>query len=407
MTRVSSPALPGSAALFALGWGSNQFAPLVVAYQVAAGASAAATETMFVLYAVGLVPGLFVGGHLSDRFGRRAVIMSALSLAAISSVLLMVGGLTLGLLYVGRLVAGIASGIGFSAGTAWVKEQSHKDHGARHAVIAMTTGFALGPLVAGVLAAVDPRQLWLPYLPHVIVTLVALILVARARTGRGSHPSVTQTPLCGPALIRMPTFWKVIMPLAPWVFLTAAVALATLPAAVPGHSVGGPLWSAALVTPLPAVAGVTVQSLVRHMHHLRDQVVLGLTAAATGLALGAGAVAVQSFVLMLISCIVLGVAYGICQTAGLHAVTTLSAPHRLGQSIASYQAVTYLGYLAPLPIVALGRVVDLALILAVLAGLAVLTIAIILPSTTRGTDDESTADERTPRPAADERSEGR
>lgn len=407
MARVSAPALPGSAALLALGWGSNQFAPLVVGYQVAAGASAAATETMFVLYAVGLVPGLFVGGHLSDRFGRRAVMMVALSLAAISSVLLMAGGLTLGPLYVGRLVAGIASGIGFSAGTAWVKEESHSDHGARHAVIAMTAGFALGPLVAGVLVAVDSHRLWLSYLPHVIVTLVALMLVARARTGRGTHPSATQMPLSGQALIRMPMFWKVIVPLAPWVFLTAAVALATLPAAVPGHSVGGPLWSAALVTPLPAVAGVAIQSLVRHLHHLRAQVVLGLTAAATGLAIGAGAVAVQSFVFMLLSCIVLGMAYGICQTAGLHAVTTLSAPRRLGQSTASYQAVTYLGYLTPLPIVALNHVVDLTPILAVLAGLAVLTIAIILPSMTRGTDDGFTADERTARPAADERSAGR
>jgi len=62
VARMSASALPGGAALLALGWGSNQFAPLVVDYQVAAHVSAAATETMFVLYAVGLVPGLFAGG---------------------------------------------------------------------------------------------------------------------------------------------------------------------------------------------------------------------------------------------------------------------------------------------------------------------------------------------------------
>ncbi len=407
MARISATALPGSAALLALGWGSNQFAPLVVGYQVTADVSAAATEGMFVLYAVGLVPGLFVGGHLSDRFGRRAVIIGALSLAAISSVLLMAGGFALGLLYAGRLVAGIASGIGLSAGTAWVKEESHSLHGARHAVIAMTTGFALGPLVAGVLAAVNSQRLWLSYLPHVVVTMVALVLAARARTGRRTRPNATYNPPSGQALVRMPTFWKVIVPLAPWVFLTAAIALATLPGAVPGHSVGGPLWSAALVTPLPAVAGVAVQSLIRRMHHLRGQVVLGLAGACAGLTLGAGAVAAQSFALMLTSCIVLGIAYGICQTAGLHAVTTLSPPHRLGRSTAIYQALTYLGYLAPLPIIALDHVIDLAPILAVLAGLAVLTAAIIVPSTTKGTADAATTNERTTHPAADQQSAGR
>ncbi len=407
MAQISANALPGCAALLALGWGSNQFAPLVVGYQVTGGVSAAATEVMFALYAVGLVPGLFVGGHLSDRFGRRTVIVGALSLAAIASVFLMAGGFAFGLLYTGRLVAGIASGIGLSAGTAWVKEESHSLHGARHAVIAMTTGFALGPLVAGALAAVNSQRLWVAYLPHLVVTLAALVLAARARTGRRSHPNAACNPPGGRALVRMPAFWKVIVPLAPWVFLTAAIALATLPGAVPGHSVGGPLWSAALVTPLPAVAGVAVQSLIRRMHHLRGQVVLGLGGAFAGLTLGAVAVATQSFAGMLTSCIVLGMAYGICQTAGLHAVVTLSPPHRLGQSTANYQALTYLGYLAPLPIIALDHMVGLTLILAVLAGSAVLTAAIILPSTTKWTDDESPADDRTTRPAADQQSAGR
>lgn len=380
MARVSASALPGGAALLALGWGSNQFAPLVVDYQVAGGVSPAATEAMFVLYAVGLVPGLFAGGYLSDRFGRRSLILASLGLSAASSLLLMVGGLALTPLYVGRLVAGVASGIGFSAGTAWVKEDSHEQHGARHAVIAMTAGFALGPLVAGVVGASYPEGLWLTYLPHVVITMAALVLVARTKAGHRC-PGTKPRGARGRSVVCDPAFWKVIAPLAPWVFLTAAVALATLPAAVPGTTIGGPMWVAALVTPLPAIAGVAVQSITRRMRHLRGEVAFGLTTATVGLVLGAFAVMTTSFVLLLVACILLGLAYGICQTCGLHAVTTLSPPHRLGQSTAIYQTLTYIGYLAPLPIVELERTTDLTTILFVLAGLAVVTGVAVLPST--------------------------
>lgn len=383
MARLSASALPGGAALLALGWGSNQFAPLVVGYQVAAGVSAAATETMFVLYAVGLVPGLFAGGQMSDRFGRRVLILASLALSAVSSLLLMAGGASVAPLYAGRLLVGLASGIGFSAGTAWVKEESHAHHGARHAVIAMTAGFGLGPLVAGAVGAAAPHRLWLSYLPHLAITLAALLMVARSGAGRAVRPTMVRGDAQSGTLTSEPTFWRVIVPLAPWVFLSASVALATLPAAVPSKAVGGPLWSAALITPLPAIAGVAVQSMVSRMPRLRGQVAAGLATATIGLACGALAVATGSFLLVLLACILLGLAYGICQTGGLHAVTTLSASDRLGQSTAIYQALTYVGYLAPLPIVALTQLTSLTTVLAVLAVLAVLTAAAVLPSTTR------------------------
>ncbi|MCP6456967.1 MFS transporter, partial [Klebsiella pneumoniae] len=86
------------------------FAPLIVMYQSTAGVSPAASQAMFVLYAVGLVPGLFVGGPLSDRRGRRAVVLGALLLSAVSSLLLMLGGEHDAWLYLGRVLAGVAGG---------------------------------------------------------------------------------------------------------------------------------------------------------------------------------------------------------------------------------------------------------------------------------------------------------
>lgn len=58
-----------------------------------------------------------------------------------------------------RKSRGVASGAVFAAGTAWRRETSlplvgtvNRDKAVRRAVIAMTAGFGLGPLVAGMLA---------------------------------------------------------------------------------------------------------------------------------------------------------------------------------------------------------------------------------------------------------------
>ena len=75
------------------------------------------------------------------------------------SLLLIAGARSPALLYVGRFVVGLGSGAAFSAGTAWLRELSLLAPGnadsaraARRAAVAMTTGFAVGPLVSGLLA---------------------------------------------------------------------------------------------------------------------------------------------------------------------------------------------------------------------------------------------------------------
>lgn len=50
-----------------IGWGTNQFTPMLLLYRARLGLSAPVVEAMFALYAIGLVPGLLAGGSLSDR----------------------------------------------------------------------------------------------------------------------------------------------------------------------------------------------------------------------------------------------------------------------------------------------------------------------------------------------------
>ena len=104
------------------GWGANQFTPMLLLYRSQLGLSAAIVEAMFGLYAIGLIPGLLVGGSASDRIGRRPVVASALVLSMIGGGVLIIGAHGAGWLFAGRLVVGLASGSAFSAGAAWIKE---------------------------------------------------------------------------------------------------------------------------------------------------------------------------------------------------------------------------------------------------------------------------------------------
>ena len=88
-----------------IGWGATAFMPLIALYQQV-GISAVATEAMFGLYAIGLVPGLLAGGWWSDRAGRRTVLLTGVVMSVLASVVLMAGAQWPALLFVGRPAVG-------------------------------------------------------------------------------------------------------------------------------------------------------------------------------------------------------------------------------------------------------------------------------------------------------------
>lgn len=362
----------------AVGWGANQFAPLLELYETHSGVSTAQAQGMFVLYAVGLVPGLLLGGPLSDRRGRRTVMLWALALSMAASIVLAAGAWDTTVLYAGRLVAGIASGAAFSCGTAWIGELSTSRSGGverapRRATIAMTTGFGLGPLVAGLLAQYSPAPLVVVYLPHLVLSAAALVLAWSAPSPSHRVPTSTTKAPAGVAW-RPRRFLLLVLPMAPWVFLTAAVALATLPNSV-GTLLGDHLLIfSALVTPLPALTGVLIQPIARRLHD-RSQLlnILSLALAVAGLLIGAAATGTSSIALVVAGALLLGAAYGALMVSGLTEIQRFAPPEQRGRTIAIYQAATYVGYLSPFFIALIARLVALPHILIVLAILAAAT----------------------------------
>jgi hypothetical protein len=81
---------------------------------------------------------------------------------------------------------------------------------------------------------------------------------------------------------------------------------------------------------------------------------------------------------MLVPCaIVLGAGYGLCLVAGLLEVQRLARDGSLGGLTAVYYALTYLGFASPYLLALAAHGADYSLLLVIVAGLALLTTALV------------------------------
>lgn len=339
--------LPVGLALFTVAWGGNQFTPLMVMYRELGGFSIATVDVLLGAYVLGIVPGMLVGGPLSDRLGRRPLMLAAPPLAVAGSLVLAVGGEAVPVLFVGRVLAGLALGVAMAVGSTWIQELSGTG-GASRAALSLTLGFLLGPAAAGVLAQWAPSPETLSYAVHVLVGLpLGLLALRTPETLTASSSGTLRDDL------RIPVrghreFWTAVAPVAPWVFTCAGVAYAVLPSlvasAVPGHAIA----FAALMTAVTLVSGVGAQSLARRLG-LTDARggVVATGVAVVGMALAAWTAAAPGVVLAIVCAAVLGVGYGFALVSGLAEVQRIAAPRHLAGLTAVFYALAYVGFVVP------------------------------------------------------------
>ncbi|MHA6623344.1 MFS transporter [Pseudonocardia sp. DLS-67] len=376
------PHARAAAALFAIGYGANQFSSLMVMYREQAHYSAVTVAAFFGIYAAGLVPGLLVGGPASDRWGRRHLLLPALVVSVPASGVLALGGIPAvsePALYAGRFVFGAVTGIAMAVGTSWVKELSQAPWdpgadaraGAHRATLALSAGFGAGPLVAGVLAQWAPLPMELPYLVHVVLTLAVVAAVVGVPETR---PAGTFRP--GLRVHLPPRFRRVVAPMAPWAFGAPALSFAVQPAALGSRLAGFGLVYATLLTTVTLGVGVAVQSWARRLSPVAGSR-LGLAALVAGLLIAAGAAALGSPLLAVPASVVLGAAYGLMLVAGLLEVQRMAEPAQLGGLTAVYYALTYVGFVLPVALAALAGVAGYPVLLVGVALLAALSLAVV------------------------------
>lgn len=97
-------------------------------------------------------------GNLSDRFGRRPVLLVSLMVMALDYVVMAVAG-SIWLLFAGRIVGGITAATGPTANAYMADISEAKDRAANFGLVgaAFGMGFVLGPLIGGLLAEYGTR----------------------------------------------------------------------------------------------------------------------------------------------------------------------------------------------------------------------------------------------------------
>ncbi len=109
------------AVLLVTGWVANHFVALMPAISDRQHLSTSTLDAIFGIYAVGLLPGLLIGGRASDALGRKAVALTGSTTAVVGTVAMLLSQEP-DVLLAGRLIVGVGVGLAMTSGTAWASD---------------------------------------------------------------------------------------------------------------------------------------------------------------------------------------------------------------------------------------------------------------------------------------------
>jgi len=322
---------------------------LLLLYRDRLDLSGPASTLVFAVYAAGLAPSLLGAGPLSDRYGRRPLVLPFTALAGVASLLFVGATDSFALLLVARFVQGLVSGAVFTAGSAWLAELSALDgqaqSAARRSTVALASGFSLGPLIASLLAVTLPGPLVLPFLVHAVLVVAGVVAIARvpetAPRLRRQPGDPSKRPLVKPGerLLALTG----LAPIAVCVYGLPATIIAGLPVLLdlPGDGV----LATGVLAGLTLGAGAVVAPLQRRFGSWTA--VASATAGTIGFAGTVLAVGTDAWPVLIPAGLLLGAGSGWALAAGLALTGRLAPPERRGTLLGIFYTCAYLGFAAP------------------------------------------------------------
>ncbi|WP_170024512.1 MFS transporter [Planctomonas sp. JC2975] len=334
--------------------------PLYAIYQRRDGFPTIVLTVIFGAYAVGVMLSLYLAGHVSDRMGRRRIIVASLGVNLAAAILFLVWNDVAGLI-VARFVSGLGIGVLAAAATAYLAElgAAAGGSGGRSALVATFAnlgGIGLGPLVGGLIATWSARPLVVPYVLFALLFAAEGILVAlvpETVEQKTEHQAYRPQRIAIP-VERRGAFWAAALgaSAAFAVFGTFMGLSSTFLAGVLG------LQSALLTGVAPSVvflAAAAAQAVTARLP-IALQLRLAVALAVCGLAaVGVSALA-ASLALFLAGGGVAGAGIGILFRSALATTAAIAGPERRGEALAGIFLIAYAGMTVPplLTAVALG-----------------------------------------------------
>jgi MFS family permease len=303
----------------------------------------------FAAMVVGAAASFLVFGHLSDRHGRRRLIIPAL-LVGIAGVIIITVWQALPGLLVGRFVNGIGVGLMASTATAYLSDLYYAAHperrgSARPALIATAAnlgGLAMGPVVAGLLAQFAPAPLVVPFallgagmLVFAILTGISPETVDREQRSAERTARIAFEPRQGRIFI---------IGAASGLIAFAVFGLfSAVGAIITGQVLGlhAPLMAAA--SPFAVFAASAISQLALGSRPLRFVIALGAILLAVGLALTSVTLFMPTLWMFLVAAVLAGAGGGLLFKAGLTISVTSAVQRSRAGVLALFFATVYLG----------------------------------------------------------------
>lgn len=369
--------------VFAVAYGTNVSTPFLGLYKDRLGLSESETMAIFVVYVAGIFSTLFVAGPLSDRYGRRPLVIPFVAVSALSSGMLILGQDQFWVLLAARLLLGMVSGCVLGVGAAWLQELLGAGNEQRAALILTLVtyvGFGTGPITSALMAEYLPWPLTMAFVVHICATTVVLpgLFLAPETVGMRNPRPKMRLAFGVPAESRS-VFLRVIVPSAIWVFGFASVSFALFPVLLADSVQSSKVLVAGVAGTLTALSGVVARPLVNRLG-ARSALVVAVVAGLSGYILGTAAYFTDQWLLLIPCAIVLGTSSGTITAGCLTLLGELSDDETRGACVSTFYLLAYPGMAVPLVVTtfAAHTSMDTALIVMCLVGAFATCVAVTL-----------------------------
>jgi MFS family permease len=345
---------------FAMGvgvMGTALASPLYPLYQALWQLRPSDITLIFVAYMVGALTSLLLLGRLTDHFGFLPVLRSGLILV-MGGVLLSTLAWNVSSFVVSRIAIGVASGMITPAAAIGLTQLNRSGDPRRAALVtscAISLGFALGPVVGGLMAQFAPAPLVSAYLPTLLMGGLAIYALFQVKVPAPGNPPPKAKKAAAldwlprvtlpPQALQRP-FWIACM----GAFCTfgvfslyAALAPSFMEHIVPWH---GPAVSG-LSIGLILILSTAFQFAARRFS-TKTSVITGLLGLSACNLLLIASTYTGGMTLFVLSVLTTGFGHGVMSMAGMAVVNKISPPGQRAGLLSSYMIVGYLGAIVPI-----------------------------------------------------------
>lgn len=362
--------------------------PLYPIYQAQMGFSQLTVTVIFAAYAAGVISALILFGSLSDRIGRKRLLLAGVVFSAISAAIFLAGGVasSLAALLAGRVLSGLSAGIFTGTATVFIVELAHPEHRSRATLAATAAnigGLGLGPVLAGALAEYLPSPLLLPFAVHLgLLAAAAVCILASPETVEvGRRARLRLQRLRVPQEVRPAFVTAAISGFAGFMVLGLFTALAP---AFLGEVLGVNNLALIGLVVFSLFGASTAGQMSLQRVPQRPAQTAGCAALMAGAGLVGAGVGAGSPLLFVAGAVVAGAGQGMSFRAGLSAVAASSPPERRGEITSSLFVILYVAI--SIPVICVGAAaqrfglvptgVVFSLLVAALAALALLVLLV-------------------------------